>query len=65
MILGFIIAAVALLATAFITLDEAIEKKQRRSDIYIFCCYVVGILETTIGTVFLIRAVKEIIEKII
>lgn len=65
MIIGFIIAGVALLATAFMTIDEAVEKREGRSKLYIFCCYVVGALETAVGTVFLIRAVKELIAKII
>lgn len=64
MVLGFIIAGIVLIITAYITLDATADKKGK-SKLYLFCCYLVGTLETAIGTVFLLRALKNLVDIII
>ena len=64
MILGFVIAGIVLIITAYITLDMAADK-EGKSKLYLFCCYLVGTLETAIGTVFLLRAIKNLIDVLV
>ena len=61
--IGLTVAAVALLASAFIMLGETVNKKDK-SKLYLFCCYTVGTLVTILGTIILIKALGGIISVI-